>query len=88
MVMALPELRLLQAATAVSKELNFSRAADRLHIGQSTLSEQVYDLENSREGVPWYLNDLETLMQGLATMSDRQIPDSRWRHRAQAADRE
>jgi len=26
--------------------LNFSRAADRLHIGQSTLSKQIYELEN------------------------------------------
>jgi len=49
MVMALPELRLLQAATAVSKELNFSRAADRLHIGQSTLRKQVYELETPRD---------------------------------------
>lgn len=46
MVMALPEMRLLQAAIAVAKELNFSRAADRLHIGQSTLSKQIYELEN------------------------------------------
>jgi DNA-binding transcriptional LysR family regulator len=46
MDMALPEIRLLQAAIAVAKELNFSRAADRLHIGQSTLSKQVYELEN------------------------------------------
>ncbi|WP_263359678.1 LysR family transcriptional regulator [Acidicapsa ligni] len=44
--MALPEVRLLQAAIAVAKDLNFSRAADRLHIGQSTLSKQIYELEN------------------------------------------
>jgi DNA-binding transcriptional LysR family regulator len=46
MVMALPEIRLLQAAIAVAKDLNFSRAADRLHIGQSTLSKQIYELES------------------------------------------
>jgi DNA-binding transcriptional LysR family regulator len=46
MVMALPEVRLLQAAIAVARDLNFSRAADRLHIGQSTLSKQIYELEN------------------------------------------
>ena len=28
------------------ENLNFSRAADRLHIGQSTLSKQVYELES------------------------------------------
>ena len=44
--MALPEIRLLQAAIAVARELNFSRAADRLHIGQSTLSKQIYELES------------------------------------------
>jgi DNA-binding transcriptional LysR family regulator len=46
MVMALPEMRLLQAAIAVARDLNFSRAADRLHIGQSTLSKQIYELES------------------------------------------
>jgi DNA-binding transcriptional LysR family regulator len=46
MDMALPEIRLLQAAIAVARDLNFSRAADRLHIGQSTLSKQVYELES------------------------------------------
>ena len=43
--MALPEVRLLQAVIAVARDLNFSRAAERLHIGQSTLSKQVYELE-------------------------------------------
>lgn len=43
--MALPEVRLLQAAIAVARDLNFSRASERLHIGQSTLSKQVYELE-------------------------------------------
>src|SRR5947208_5351312 len=28
------------------ENLNFSRAAERLHIGQSTLSKQVYELES------------------------------------------
>ena len=44
--MALPELRLLQAAIALARDLNFSRAAERLHIGQSTLSKQIYELES------------------------------------------
>jgi DNA-binding transcriptional LysR family regulator len=46
MVMALPEVRLLQAAIALARDLNFSRAAERLHIGQSTLSKQIYELES------------------------------------------
>jgi DNA-binding transcriptional LysR family regulator len=45
MVLALPEIRLLQAAIAVARELNFSRAAESLYIGQSTLSRQIYELE-------------------------------------------
>lgn len=44
--MTLPEMRLLQAAIAVARDLNFSRAAERLHIGQSTLSKQIYELES------------------------------------------
>jgi DNA-binding transcriptional LysR family regulator len=46
MVVALPEIRLLQAAIAIARELNFSRAAESLHIGQSTLSKQIYELES------------------------------------------
>lgn len=44
--MALPEIRLMQAAIALAEELNFSRAAERLHIGQSTLSKQIVELES------------------------------------------
>ena len=44
--MALPEIRLLQGAIAVARELNFSRAAESLHISQSTLSKQIYELES------------------------------------------
>ena len=44
--MVLPEIRLLQAAIVLAEELHFSRAADRLHIGQSTLSKQIYKLES------------------------------------------
>jgi hypothetical protein len=38
--------RLLQAAIHLAQELNFSRAAERLHIEQSALSKQIYELEN------------------------------------------
>jgi DNA-binding transcriptional LysR family regulator len=44
--MALPEIRLMQAAITLAEELNFSRAADRLHISQPTLSKQIYELES------------------------------------------
>jgi DNA-binding transcriptional LysR family regulator len=44
--MALPEIRLLQAAIALAEELNFSRAAERLRIEQSTLSKRIVELES------------------------------------------
>lgn len=44
--MAVPEIRLLQAAIVLAEELNFSRAAERLHIVQPTLSKQISELEN------------------------------------------
>lgn len=44
--MALPEIRLLRAAIALAEELNFTRAAERLHIEQSTLSKQIIELES------------------------------------------
>jgi DNA-binding transcriptional LysR family regulator len=43
--MNLPDFRLLQAAIALSEDLNFSRAAERLHIVQPTLSKQILELE-------------------------------------------
>ena len=44
--MILPELRLLEAAIAVAQDLNFSRAAERLHIDQSTVTKRISSLEN------------------------------------------
>jgi len=43
--MILPELRLLEAAIAVAQDLNFSRAAERLHIDQSTVTKRINALE-------------------------------------------
>jgi DNA-binding transcriptional LysR family regulator len=44
--MVLPDIRLLQAAIVLAEELHFSRAADRLHIAQPTLSKQIFKLED------------------------------------------
>jgi len=44
--MVLPDIRLLQAAIALAEELNYSRAAARLHIEQSTLSKRIVELES------------------------------------------
>ena len=40
-----PEIRLLQAAIVLAEELNFSRAAERLRIDQSTLSRRIMEME-------------------------------------------
>ena len=44
--MVLPETRSMQAAIVLAEELNFSRAAKRLHIEQSTLSRMIAKLES------------------------------------------
>ncbi len=41
----LPEIRLLETAVVLAEELHFSRAAERLHIDQSTVSERMDELE-------------------------------------------
>jgi len=41
------EVRHLQAVIVLAEELNFTRAADRLHITQPALSKQITDLEES-----------------------------------------
>ncbi len=43
------ELRHLRAFQAVAEELNFSRAAERLHVAQSALSRTIADLESGME---------------------------------------
>ncbi|MHB1956287.1 MAG: LysR family transcriptional regulator [Sulfobacillus sp.] len=53
--MTLPELRLLEAAIAVAQDLNFSRAAERLHIDQSTVAVHLQsELKKIIEGKPPY----------------------------------
>lgn len=43
--MAVPELRQLRTFLAVAEELNFTRAAERLHLGQQAVSKAVRQLE-------------------------------------------
>ena len=44
--LALPETRLFETAVILAEELNFSRAAERMHIDQSTVSTRLNDLED------------------------------------------
>jgi len=44
--MVLPETRSMQAVIVLAEELNFSRAAKRLHVEQSTLSRLIFRLES------------------------------------------
>ncbi len=43
------ELRHLRSFQAVAEELNFSRAAERLHVAQSAFSRTIADLESEME---------------------------------------
>jgi DNA-binding transcriptional LysR family regulator len=50
------DTKLLRAALALAEELNFSRAAEKLHIGQSALTKQISALEESL-GYALFLRD-------------------------------
>jgi len=58
--MVLPEIQLLQAAIVLAEELNFSRAAERLHIQQPTLSRQILRLE-SQLGVRLFVRNHQSV---------------------------
>ena len=58
--MNFPDFRLWQAAILLSEELSFSRAADRLHIVQPTLSKQILELEQQL-GFPLFLRNSQSV---------------------------
>jgi DNA-binding transcriptional LysR family regulator len=58
--MARDQLKLMEAAIVLAEELNFSRAARRLHISQPALTKQVAELKN-RLGVQLFSRDKQTV---------------------------
>ncbi len=54
------EIRLMEAAIALAEELNFSRAAHRLHISQPALTKQIAELE-SRLGFSLFERDHQSV---------------------------
>ena len=58
--MHFPDFRLWQAAVVLAEELNFSRAADRLHIVQPTLSKQILELEQQL-GFRLFLRNIQSV---------------------------
>ena len=44
------DIRLQRAAVALAAELNYARAAQRLHISQSALTKQIRELESQING--------------------------------------
>src|SRR5437763_13996014 len=66
--------RLLRAFVAVAKELNFTRAASRLHLAQQALSAQVRQLETR---VGERLFDRTTRSVALTEAGERLLPHAR-----------
>jgi len=56
----LPEIRLLETAAALAEELHFSRAAERLHLDQSTVSKRMDELEGQL-GYPLFRRNHKTV---------------------------
>jgi DNA-binding transcriptional LysR family regulator len=50
------DIRLMEAAIALVEELNFSRAAQKLHITQPALTKRISELED-RLGIPLFPRD-------------------------------
>jgi DNA-binding transcriptional LysR family regulator len=68
------DTRLLRAFVAVSEELNFTRAAERLHLAQQALSAQIRQLEG-RLGVALF--ERTTRRVGLTAAGEALLPEAR-----------
>ena len=58
--MAGNDIRLMEAAIALAEELNFSRAAQKLHVTQPALTKRIAELED-RLGIPLFTRDHQTV---------------------------
>ncbi len=68
------DTKLLRAAVSLAEELNFSRAADKLHIGQSALSKQIISLEQFL-GYELFCRDSRSV--STTPSGDKFIPEAR-----------
>lgn len=69
------ELRHLRYFVAVAQALNFTRAAEKLHTSQPSLSSQIRDLENC-VGVPLLVRDKRKV--ALTAAGECFSPGTRW----------
>ena len=64
----------LRAAVVLADELNFCRAAQKLHIGQSTLTKQIHALEDFL-GQPLFIRDSRRVL--LTAAGEKFVPEAR-----------
>jgi DNA-binding transcriptional LysR family regulator len=64
----------LRAAVVLADELNFCRAAQKLHIGQSTLTKQIHALENFL-GLTLFIRDSRKV--SLTPAGEKFVPEAR-----------
>ena len=64
----------LRAAVVLAEELNFCRAAQKLHIGQSTLTKKIHALENFL-GLTLFIRDSRKV--SLTPAGEKFVPEAR-----------